>query len=112
MGKMNVLEHMQAARDLIADPERWTQGAYARDEYGEGVDACDETAVCWCSIGALRKVFAEAECVPDSIHDAYKRISESFGVYGNLANKNDDYTHAQVLAAWDKAIATYRENVK
>jgi len=46
---------LQEAYDLIGDKKRWTQNAYAKDEYGTTVDARSEQAVCWCAGGAITK---------------------------------------------------------
>ena len=47
--------------ELIADPERWTRGWYAKTATGQDVNACDGAACRWCAIGALRR------CIPDPI---------------------------------------------
>jgi len=63
---------LKRARELIACPERWAKGAFARDEKGYNLMhlhenthdaaekiATDERAVCWCPDGAIRKALAE-----------------------------------------------------
>ena len=42
---------------LFEQPGTWTQDAWARDEAGKRLTrAHDDEAVCWCLIGAIRKV--------------------------------------------------------
>lgn len=48
-----------AAADLIEGEGRWTQGYTARNEYGQPVSNGHMEAVCWCAIGALRRVSGE-----------------------------------------------------
>ena len=45
-----------AVADLLEKPGSWTQGAAARNAAGRPVHVIDEDAVCWCLIGALRRI--------------------------------------------------------
>ena len=92
---MDTLEILKAGRELISDPARWTQGAFARNETGESIFA-DEGAIRFCSIGAISKVCGK-RCVS-------KFACEVLGGF-NVALFNDTHTHAEVLAMWDRAIA-------
>lgn len=89
-------EGLMAARALIA--RGWTQHAAARTANGETLSpeqCASETAVCWCTFGALRAVGSM---------EADKALRTIIG--GPLTEWNDDpdRTQAQVLAAFDKAI--------
>lgn len=97
---MDTLEILKAGRELISDPARWTQHTAARDEGGDWVSERSESAVCWCSIGALWKVadWASEEC------STAMSALEPDGPDSLLAF-NDTHTHAEVLAMWDRAIA-------
>ena len=97
---MTPLETLKAARQLISDPAKWTNSYYARDSIGIDVSPSSDKAVCFCSIGAIRKfseVLSEAEMFLlgfcSETHDTY---AEEF---------NDTHTHAEVLALFDAAIA-------
>ena len=98
---MTPLETLKAARDLISDPARWTQGEYARDADGEEVKAWSEDAACFCAYGAIQR-FTERE---DSEVDFYlkKACSEKF--QSDVVTINDTHTHAEVIALFDAAIA-------
>ena len=63
---------LKRAREMISKPECWTKRAYARDEDGSNLMhvhaltpdvaeriVTDESAVCWCPDGAIRKALAE-----------------------------------------------------
>lgn len=59
IGLLNVADVLEKARDLwVAHP---TKGWHARDANGVNVPACDPRAVCWCAVGAIRKI-----CGPDA----------------------------------------------
>jgi hypothetical protein len=98
---MTPLETLKAARDLISDPARWTQGCAARNANGESVDLMDEPAVCWCALGAI----ARTELVRGSgISDASKALRR-VTPFGLVAHFNDTHDHAEVIALFDAAIA-------
>lgn len=94
---MTALESLRSARARIATPDRWTQSAAARDSGGRGVEATDPSAVCWCLIATLQlSRWLEHE-------NALTAVTIETGGY--LAQFNDTHTHAEVLAALDRAIA-------
>ena len=62
----SAIEILTGVRDLLSDPERWTQGASARDAKGRIVDVHSEDATCFCAVGAFYRVgFPEG----NSYHD-------------------------------------------
>lgn len=46
-------EALKAARERISDPERWTQGEYAKNTQGEACNANSSEACQWCAAGAV-----------------------------------------------------------
>lgn len=50
------LADLKALKELLSKPERWTQGAYARDIAGHQVSEEDSSACCFCLSGAMYKV--------------------------------------------------------
>lgn len=50
-------------RDLLADPSKWTQGAYARDAEGNKIRfrSGRDSAVCWCLQGAVQHCYDDDE---------------------------------------------------
>ena len=104
---MTTREVLVKARELIASPERWTKGSYAVDAGGYGVDPTDLEACAWCLDGALYRVTTGADASFRSheylaARDAVAAVPEVDGVPIDF---NERHTHAQVLAAFDKAIA-------
>ena len=111
---MNTVELLQQARDLIASPEAWTQGTYARNASGKRTPLAGPDAVCWCVSGALRRIIerAETDPIPDPLRDLWyetipvvNRIA-NLDMYSTLPIWNDKKgrTHAEVIALLDAAI--------
>lgn len=106
---MTTVEILRAARAKIEKPEAWAKGGFACDARGYAVGARNPLAICFCSIGAIRRVTASfAEEL--AARDVLSEIVEAIGMYG-LAEWNDapERTHAEVLAAFDKAISLAEE---
>jgi hypothetical protein len=53
---MTTVELLREARALIDTPEKWTQGAFARDGKGDRVDELDKRACRFCASGATSRV--------------------------------------------------------
>jgi hypothetical protein len=98
---MTPLETLKAARQLITDPAKWTQGVAARNRLGSSIDPLAENAFCFCSLGAIRNVVASDDHAFERASDALRSHSPT----GVAAAFNDTHTHAEVLALFDKAIA-------
>ncbi len=98
---MTPLETLKAARQLITDPAKWTQGEYARDADGNEVRAWSEDAACFCAYGAIQRVTG----VEDNEADFFlmRACTKKFEV--EVIHLNDTHTHAEVLALFDAAIA-------
>jgi hypothetical protein len=98
---MTPVEALKAARALIADESRWTKGHMARGPYGELRDANAPEAVCWCAVGAIRKVTET-----DDEDTAARRLLQSAIPSGDwIAEFNDRVNHADVLRLFDRAIS-------
>lgn len=95
------------ARNLIADPARWTQEAYARNDRGYHVDSTHPTACCWCASGAMCRVNGPE---PDSdiwtacIKNMREACAELFPHMSGFVAVNDHGTHADILKVFDRAI--------
>lgn len=110
-----------AARELIADPEHWTQGSYAIENTGNEVYPDEPNAYAFCSAGALAKVsgttFNEAgDMQPTPLYQAayneLQRAALALFDVGSVTSINDgehagdsDAVHPDVIAMFDKAIA-------
>lgn len=101
---VKVLEILVKARELIATPERWTQGAYGRflgDTFTAERVVTAEHVESFCLIGACLRASGDADLVLDD-----SRLSAlGLGSYGQVLIFNDEHTHAEVLARLDAAIS-------
>jgi hypothetical protein len=101
---MNAVEQLTAARELIADPEHWTQGAFARDDHELACSSRDPNAQRWCAWGAL--VHIPTSLMPDifllrAAQDLYQASPQVV---------NDQLGHDQVLRMYDRAIKLAKAN--
>jgi hypothetical protein len=97
---MKDLEIIKGARELISDPERWSQGWYAHDKKGDWADFASDSACRWCAMGAIRKQTNSTD-----ERDCRYLYELLVGDDGSLSLFNDTHTHAEVVALFDAAIA-------
>lgn len=118
---------LQYARALIAEPGTWTKGYQARNAFGEEVEATSPEAVCFCSHGALHRASVDLDASGRAIFAGFTilnsvawrltpmhayRPGDPIGkMLGTISGYNDNHTHEEVLALWDKAIQESAEAV-
>jgi hypothetical protein len=98
---------IRIARDAIADPEKWTQGAFARSKKGRSLAANSAKSHAFCSVGAL---WAAASALtrnePQCRRLMFRACEELMGVQESPAFAlmcfNDANDHAAVLALFDR----------
>jgi hypothetical protein len=99
---MTTREVLVAMRELLAKPEAWTQGAYARDASGRYVSLVSQEASCWCIGGALLK----CSRMGGNYDEVLFKLGGIFaGDSISAWNDAPERTHADVLALLDRAIA-------
>ena len=91
-------------RALLAEPTRWTKGAYGKDARGVRVGARSSNAVCWCLVGAYQHSHPEGTSRRRAFDLLGSVASDWHG--RSLQDFNDDpaTTHADVLALIDRAL--------
>lgn len=100
---MKTSEILIEARKKIEKPENWTTKVFARDKYGVNVPCREDNAVCFCTLGALRRTCWKDHNFKWPSHHA--EVALEMQMEFTIAHFNDNHTHAEVLAAWDRAIA-------
>lgn len=107
-----LLRLLESARARIEKEENWTQGELARGPSGMGLYVYDPAATCWCAEGALA-VSAAAGDFKWTYSDAVKFLGLMLGTLSNntLYYFNDNHTHAEVLALFDKSISDLRQYI-
>jgi hypothetical protein len=74
-------------------PERWTQGAFARDSLGVSVPVGDDLAVCFCLVGAIGKLgLYDASAITRVL------VRGGYGYEHGIVDFNDSHTFNEVLA--------------
>lgn len=104
-----VVEILKAARASITDPANWTQGEYAKNADGDSLDEREweaQAPACFCSVGAVAKAGAMSVCDAEN-SAAVVYLGKAIGskLPCAIVEYNDEHTHEEVLAAFDKAIA-------
>ncbi len=130
---MTALEVLKAARELLSNEKRWAKSALAigPDPDGEApfaeTNATDPEAYCFCAMGAILRVAGDDDerhgagvpalsALADALDRRYvSRFTDEDGGYEYTLspanaisdfNDDDDTKHADVLAAFSRAIAS------
>ena len=99
---MKTSEVLRAARAKIEAPERWTKHTFAKTADGRAAPSISTDAVCWCGYGAINYVGWGLKHI---LMDAGFAINAAVGGYFPDWQDAPERTHAEVLAAFDRAIA-------
>lgn len=114
----DTLAILRGARALLARPDAWLRGVGARTSEGELCPSSSPAAACFCAIGVLnhlaplggwgkahRALFAE---LPKAWCSRVKPSNVKDDHWVSVARFNDDpnTTHADLLALFDRAIAS------
>ncbi len=95
------MAEFKTVQELLAVPERWTKGVYARKDnnlVGGDVEPEDPTAVCWCLIGAILCVYPDQKQQEDAIRRLNRHmLSTEFENAADAWNDHPDRTHQEVL---------------
>lgn len=115
---MSTIATLRRAREWISNPKRWCQYAPACDRYGNRLNPTDYDAVRWCAAGCIERVLHGQPGYRDAVHALARHglgldfyAPSLFLLLGKVSLWNDDSsrTHAEVLAAFDRAIEKLEE---
>lgn len=101
---------LRAAKAKIAHSQDWIRGYLALNEEGRTVDPNNPTACKFCMMGALYNV-AEPQPSANQMTIADAAFAALYDVTGGTSTFNDHpaTTHAEVLDAFDRAIAKVQQ---
>jgi len=99
---MSAVQILQAALALISAPAKWTKEHVARDAHGNPVKPTDERAKCFCMVGAIQRVSAEASA--DAYGQAITIVRKACGSE-SIFEFNDWHGHKAVLTCLRRSIA-------
>lgn len=103
-----VADILRAARAKIDTPEKWTHTVLARRADGKKTGARDPSAVYFCMSGAV--ISGGNEAIDWRAFDFLTRAID--GATIPAWNDHPDRTHAEVLAAFDRAITLAEQSVQ
>jgi len=86
--------------ELLSDPARWAQGAFARDAYGRACASYNPQATSWCLAGAVRHVLGRDGWIYDT---ALSSLRARIAPGDNISLFNDSHSHKDVLDIVRKA---------
>lgn len=126
---LKVLKVLKGARDVLSDPERWTQGALARTASNRPVDVDDHEAKCFCLFGAIAHVgvglarSSDPTVTEDSdiagsfvaaglVFDAIREMENYTELSVVSWNDNPDRNHAEVVQLLDTAISDLESKIR
>lgn len=92
------------ARAVIQDPQRWTQGWFAKDSNGRECGSLDPEAVAWDMMGAVRRACVGEGPPVTSLIYACRRALQSAANGLELSYVNDFGSHRRVIETFDAAI--------
>lgn len=105
---MKDIEILTKARELISDPDSWTQGAFARNRDGLSTEIGSDYAVCWCANGALARVTQGKDVWFQGRWVHIRHLLEHGIDCKGIVCFNDSHEHEEVLEMFDKAIELSR----
>jgi hypothetical protein len=79
--------------ELLAQPDSWTQQAYARNHDGDTVASCSDDARCWCLLGAMFRCYADKDIAKIEL----KILDQTNKITVAQWNDDPDRTHQEVL---------------
>lgn len=110
----NKVQILRRARDLVG--QGWTQRTGARDANYKVVSFSDESAVCYCALGAIFRAAYEglteevgiqrvlkATDLPQ-VKEIYNEIADKVGKWVGVWNDAPDRTQAEVLQVFDEMV--------
>lgn len=100
---------LDKARRLLSSQDRWTQGSFARDRYGDAVKPKDPMACSWCLLGAVAATSNDLGISPPALLRYLEgamnfKYGDQFSTIGEM---NDYVDHASVMQFLDEAIARF-----
>ena len=98
----NTKRIVQRMLDIYGDdPQRWTQGAYARSEEGFGVSPTSPSAVCFCLMGAGKRATEDLGLFDRDFWDMMEVVGREVGEcagYLHFFNDKPSTTFDQAMA--------------
>lgn len=103
---MDTIDVLKQVKEKILAPANWTQGTYARNSSDAPVDAKDESAVCFCLIGAVQSVTGcDSMAYVLAVRELRSQMFMPVDLY------NDHNSHEEVIEMLDCTIERLKERL-
>lgn len=102
-----ITQILRDAKELISNPERWTQKVCARTRYAMEIDPSSDLATSWCAVGATVKASKNNSIVEAKALNYLRLATKKFGCHGSTGSPplvNDHKPHSVVMELFDEAI--------
>lgn len=115
--KEKVPHIFEKTRNLLTDPEKWTQGVAARTKEKRACNYNDQNATCWCLVGGLWHSISQQkwEYGEDMIWIKVRSLAdrEAFKEgYHSCTALNDSVSHEEILSFLDECIDAGKKNLE
>jgi len=111
---VTAIDILKAAREKLEGEGAWTKGAFARTKDGNVIGYEEKNAVCFCALGALRRVTDEDD--PGSQRASFKATEKLIEALGGSSipamNDHLETTQLHMLMSFDFAILMAEDEVK
>jgi hypothetical protein len=108
---------LQAALEILQNPQQWCQKAWARDVDGYPVDPTDPSAVKFCLLGAVMKAAFDAEPeyqkashLIDQAHGALKAVHPLYPIV--TLNDDEATSHQDIISLLNQAIKEEKRAIR
>lgn len=92
------------AKALISSTENWITRDYASDrQYGLSFSIQDPDATCFCALGAATRATGQTDIFNEATKALHAELPEGHTMV-SLFNDDEDTTHADIMALFDRAI--------
>lgn len=100
-----VIELLEKAKALIGNPDNFTTGVWARNIEGVGIRPESPNAVCFCTLGALRRIERDTKAGEETLYQAEVELSQYTNAYNlPIPIFNDDHGHTAVMNMFNYTI--------
>lgn len=93
------------AMDIIATPDKWTKGSFARDINQVSTSADEPDAVCWCALGAIQKATKNSKASADASLYLVSAVETIVPIFNDYSSTTHDEVMEKFMTAAFLALA-------
>lgn len=93
------------AMDVIATPDKWTKGSFARDINQNSTSADEPDAACWCALGAIQKATKNSKASADASLYLVSVVETNVPIFNDYLSTTHDKVMEKFMTATFLALA-------